>query len=103
MIATVSGIVFILITAMFGVTVNRYSGDVTFTMSPGDDWSKPQLNKPIEDENNINPMRQYPDWIYLSMILGYFITIGILCHGWFQYMQYREKIRMEILLRRKKN
>lgn len=102
MIVTISGVVFILLTAMFGVTVNKNTGEVSYDMSPGDDWSKPQLLKRNEDDNNVNPMRQFPDWIYFAMIIGYFFAVGILCHGWFDYMKYREKIRMELLLARKK-
>jgi len=89
MIVTVSGMVFILLTASFGVTIDFRDGSTRFDLEPGSDWSNPTINKPSEDYFNVNPMRQFPDWIYLSMVIGYFISVGILCHSWFRYCQWK--------------
>lgn len=102
MIVTISGVVFILLTAAFGITVNKNTGEVGYTFGVGDDWTTPMINKSIEDKDNVNPMKQFPDWIFFAMILGYFVSIGILCWAWFEYMKYREKIRMELILADKK-
>lgn len=101
MIVTVSSFVFICLTAAFGITVNKNTEEVNFGMDPGDDWMHPMTGKSFEDKDNINPMRQFPDWIFFAMILGYFIAVGILCYGWWGYMKYREKLRMELLLANK--
>jgi hypothetical protein len=100
MLIAVSGMVFILLTAMFGVTYNMMTGMPTFHLAPGDDWGNPTVGKPGENNQNVNPMRQYPDWIFLSMILGYFISIGMFTYFWFQYQRWRvttsERIRGDI-------
>ena len=89
MILTVSGMVFILLTAMFGVTVDTRTGDVRFDLQPGSDWSNPLVDKPMEDEGHGNPMDQYPWFCWLAMILGYFICAGMFCYFWFEYMKWR--------------
>lgn len=99
MLIAVSGMVFILLTAMFGVTYNRNTGLPTFSLSPGSDWGNPVVGKPGEDNQNFNPMRQFPDFCFVVMILGYFICIGIFTWSWFQYQRWRvttsEKLRGE--------
>jgi len=93
MLVTVSGMVFILLTAYFGVTIDTRTGKVDFTFEPGSDWSNPMVDKPSEDTFKVNPAKQYPDWIFLSMILGYFIAVGMMCCGWFSYCRWKwEKI-----------
>jgi hypothetical protein len=89
MMVAISGMVFILLTALFGVTVNTMTGQVDFSFEPGSDWSNPMVDKPSETTFKVNPAKQYPDWIFLSMILGYFISVGLLCQGWFSYQKWR--------------
>lgn len=88
----VSGLIFILLTGLFGITYNRITGEVTFIMSPGDDWSHTMVGKSGEDDLNVNPMRQFPDWCFLAMILGYFVCIGFFIYGWFEYCKFRYEL-----------
>lgn len=84
-----SGFVFILITAMFGITIDTRTGEVDWIMEPGSDWMNPVIDKSIEDDRHVNPMTQYPWFCFLAMILGYFMDIGIFIYFWFAYMERR--------------
>lgn len=99
MLISVSGMIFILLTALFGVTVDTRSGTVDWSLEPGSDWSNPVVGKSNEDQGHVNPMTQYPWFCFLAMILGYFIAIGIFIYFWFEYMKFRfttsERLRGE--------
>lgn len=90
MVMAVSGFVFILLTAMFGVTYNTMTGEASFHLAPGDDWSNPVVGKPGENTRTaVNPMSQYPWFCFLAMILGYFICIGMFTIAWLRYCKWR--------------
>ena len=90
MLLATSGMVFILLTALFGVSYNLNTGKVSFGLSPGDDWLNPMVGKPGEnDDTAVNPMNQYPWFCWLAMILGYFIAYGIFIYFWLQYCRWR--------------
>jgi len=89
MVLAVSGMVFILLTAMFGVTIDTRSGTVDFSLSPGDDWINPMIGKTGEDAYHVNPMEQYPWFCWIAMIFGYFIAVGLFIIGWFDYMKWK--------------
>jgi hypothetical protein len=95
MVISVSGMVFILLTSMFGITIDTRSGTVNWDMEPGSDWNapipalNPVVGKSSEDEYHVNPMTQYPWFCFLAMILGYFICVGFFIIGWFHYLQWR--------------
>ena len=89
MLVAVSGMVFILLTALFGVTVNTMTGQVDFSFEPVSDWSNPMVNKPSETTFKVNPAKQYPDWIFMAMIVGYFISVGIFTVGWLDYCKWK--------------
>jgi len=97
MILTMSGVIFILITAMFGVSIDRSTGGVEYYLGPGDDWNSPFVDNDgdiamySDDRGDNNPMRQYPDWIYFMMVIGYFTAIIFFTHFWFEYMKWRWK------------
>ena len=80
MIVCVSSVFFVLITAMFGVSLNRNTGELVFNMDgvqdvPIDPWA--------------NPMNQFPDFCYFAMIIGYYVTVGFVVVGWFDYCKWK--------------
>ena len=98
MVLAVSGIVFILFTSMFGVTVDTRTGEVNFQMEPGSDWSTPNplppeinplVGKSGDTRFRANPMSQYPWFCFLAMILGYFIAVGMFIYIWFEYLRWK--------------
>jgi len=91
MLLTVSGIIFIMITAMFGVGINRSTGNVEYHMSPGDDWSQPMINKDWEDNHTANAMQQFPGWLYWCMVMGYYFVFGAFIYKWMDYIKWRWK------------
>jgi 4-amino-4-deoxy-L-arabinose transferase-like glycosyltransferase len=99
MLISISGVVFILLTALFGITVDTRSGTVDWSLEPGSDWSNPVIGKSNEDRGHVNPMTQYPWFCFLAMILGYFISLGMFIYIWFGYMKWRvttsERLRGE--------
>jgi hypothetical protein len=105
MLLTVSGVIFILLTAMFGVGVNKFTGAIEYHMSPGDDWAQPMINKEWEDDNIANAMQQFPGWLFWVMILGYYLAFAFMIYCYFQYLKWRWCNIPEYMLykRRKKN
>jgi 4-amino-4-deoxy-L-arabinose transferase-like glycosyltransferase len=89
MVLAVSGMVFILLTAMFGVTVDTRSGQLNWSLEVGDDWKNPVVGKSNEDANHVNPMTQFPWFCFLAMILGYFLAVGLFIIGWFDYLKWK--------------
>lgn len=94
MFLTLSGVVFILITAMFGISVDTRTGEVTYYLSPGSDWKNPFFDQNgdiamYSERGESNPMRQFPDWIYFIMVIGYYISICFLIHIWFDYCKWK--------------
>jgi len=88
MFAATSAIFFILIVGMFGVSYDTRSGEMLFHMDPGDDWSG-NFNPEAEGWREQDPMRQFPDWIYYVMVLGFFVTIAFISYGWFEYQKWK--------------
>jgi hypothetical protein len=97
MLLTVSGVVFILITALFGVSININTKEIVMHLSPGDDWSQPMINKDWEDYNHANPMQQFPWWLYFVMVMGYFSCFCFFTYAWFRYMRWRWKMVPEFI------
>jgi len=97
MVLAVSGMVFILLTAMFGITIDTRTGQLNWSMEIGDDWVNPVVGKSNEDANHVNPMTQFPWFCFLAMILGYFIAVGMFIFIWFEYIKWRwiNVLRME--------
>lgn len=80
MLVCVSSLVFVMLTAMFGISINRGTGELAYNMDgiqnvPDDPWS--------------NPMTQYPDYCYIVMIFGYYVTIGFMIVGWYDYCKWK--------------
>jgi len=96
MIVLVSSIFFVLFTAMFGVSINRETGGVEYHLNPGDDWINPIVDNNgdiamYSERGGNNPMRQYPDWIFFAMVIGYYIAIGMFTYMWFDYCKWKWK------------
>ena len=98
MVLAVSVMVFILLTSMFGVTVDTRTGAVNFQVEPGSDWSTPSplppeinpvVGKSGDTRFRANPMGQYPWFCFLAMILGYFIAVGLFIIGWLDYCKWK--------------
>lgn len=89
MVLAVSGMVFILLTAMFGITVDTRSGQLNWSLEVGDDWVNPVVGKSNEDANHVNPMTQYPWFCFLALIFGYFLAVGLFIIGWFDYLKWK--------------
>jgi len=88
MILMVSSVFFVLLTAMFGVTIDTRTHEVAYNF---DGWN----NKPIEDGVH-NPMNQFPDFTYVVMIIGYYMGAVCLIYLWFDYCKWKwEKIPIE--------
>lgn len=108
MFLTISGVVFILITAMFGISVDTRTGEPTYHLTPGSDWKNPFFDQNgdiamYSEREESNPMRQFPDWIYLALILGYYTSICFLIWLWFDYCKWKwEHIPVELKKREKK-
>jgi len=77
MILAVSGLIFNVIAFSFGIGYNR------LTMQPEFFY----LMDPSPDI--INPMQQFPEYCWIVMIIGYYITVGILIWSWFEYCKWK--------------
>ena len=80
MIVSLSSLFFVLLTAMFGITINRNTGALGYNMEGIqylgiDPW--------------VNPMGQFPEWCYFAMIIGYYIAIGMFIWIWFDYCKWK--------------
>lgn len=90
MLLTISSVIFILLTAMFGVSIDTRDGTVEYHLTPGHYWSQPFTHKEWENERGIaNAMYQYPGWIYFVMIIGYYMTIALLFYFWLEYCKWK--------------
>jgi len=81
MVITMSSMVFILITAMFGVTINSQTGELTLEM----DWSEW-----IDEETGLyDPWvyDPYSVWVQNNRLLVFVVTMGMyyVCIGFFIY------------------
>jgi hypothetical protein len=103
MVLAVSGMVFILLTAMFGITIDTRTGQLNWSMEIGDDWVNPVVGKSNEDANHVNPMTQFPWFCFLAMILGYFLAVGLFIIGWFDYCKFKYKLFIQYGLKEEKN
>lgn len=77
MLLTISSLVFTLITAMFGVGINRFTGAVEFMELSN--WNVAY----------INPMDQYPPYIWIVLVIGYYIAMVFLVYLWFDYCRWK--------------
>lgn len=77
MILGVSGLVYTLLTAMFGVGINWNTRTVEFfyLMDPSIDI--------------INPMQQFPMYTWAVMFIGYYLAVALLIYMWFEYCKFR--------------
>ena len=88
MIVSVSSVFFVLLTALFGIEINRNTGEMIYNFEgirniPLDPW--------------LNPMMQFPEWCYFAMIIGYYIAVVMLIVLWFDYCKWKwENIPIEI-------
>ena len=80
MIVCVSSVFFVLLTAMFGVSFNRNTGELIFNMEGVQD---------VPDDPWANPMNQFPDFCYFAMIIGYYVCVGFMIIGWFDYCKWK--------------
>ena len=78
MVLTLSSLIFILLTAAFGVTINSSTRKLDFHMGIQD-------TDPFETD----PMQQYPDWIYACMVFGYYSCVGIFIYCWYDYNKWK--------------
>jgi hypothetical protein len=89
MVLASSGVIFILLTALFGVTIDTRTRTVNWSFEPGSDWVNPVIGKSIEDRYHVNPMTQFPWFCFIAMILGYFIAAGMFIIGWLHYCKWK--------------
>lgn len=77
MILGTSGLVFTLLTTMYGVGINQYTREVEFfyLMDPSPDI--------------INPMQQFPWYGEYLMFISYYVAIIFLIYFWFEYQKWR--------------
>lgn len=83
MIILVSSIVFVLITSMFGVRIDIRTGETLYRMEPNG-----MMGKEV-DPWLPNPMEQYPEWIFIPMVLGYYACVGGFVCMWFDYCRWK--------------
>lgn len=77
MILGVSGLVYTLLTTMFGVGIDWVNHNVTFFY----------LLDPSPDI--INPMQQFPEYCWIVMFIGYYMAVTFLIYIWFEYCKWR--------------
>lgn len=105
-ICLVSSVIFVLFTAMFGISINTQTGMPEYYLAPGDDWENPIVDNDgdlamYSERGGNNPMRQFPDWIYLAMVIGYYVTVGFFIWGYFEYCKWKWD-RIPLVLRYEK-
>lgn len=91
MIASMSGVFFILITALFGVTINTNTREVAFHMNPGDDWDLNPITNTYGEKDDANPMGQFPEWMYIPFVAGYFLLLLTVIHVHYDYCKWKVK------------
>jgi hypothetical protein len=77
MILGVSGLVFTLLTTMFGVGINWNTHTVEFF------WA---IDK---SPDLIDPMQQFPDYVWAVMFIGYYVAVAFMIYMWFEYCKFR--------------
>jgi hypothetical protein len=77
MILGISGLVYTLLTTMMGVGINWNTRTVEFFY----------LIDPSPDM--INPMQQFPTYIWIVMFASYYVAISLMIYFWFEYCKWR--------------
>jgi len=90
MIITVSGVIFVLITAGFGITIDTRDGSAIFDYDFGqyfdeegairDPWTHRPMDQFIQENGTI---------IFLLMYMGYCIMLCFLIYFWFEYCKWK--------------